>query len=166
MVMGALSPEVRNAQVKLFEDGKVDHIVATDAIGLGLNLNIKNIFFSDLIKFDGLRKRPLTYDEISQIAGRAGRYLNDGFFGVTGNLKSLHNELISFIENYKFNEIKKIYWRNSNLNFSTPKNLLNSLVKKAEKKFLITKRNASDQRCLKILSNDKSVLNEIKISKL
>ena len=77
----------------------------------------------------------------------------------------MHNELISFIENYKFNEIKKIYWRNSNLNFSTPKNLLNSLVKKAEKKFLITKRNASDQRCLKILSNDKSVLNEIKISK-
>jgi len=165
VVMGALSPEVRNAQVKLFEDGKVDHIVATDAIGLGLNLNIKNIFFSDLIKFDGLRKRPLTYDEISQIAGRAGRYLNDGFFGVTGNLKSLHTELISFIENYKFNEIKKIYWRNSNLNFSTPKNLLNSLVKKTEKKFLITKRNASDQRCLKILSNDKSVLNEIKISK-
>ena len=77
----------------------------------------------------------------------------------------MHNELISFIENYKFNEIKKIYWRNSNLNFSTPKNLLNSLGKKAEKKFLITKRNASDQRCLKILSNDKSVLNEIKISK-
>ena len=135
VVMGALSPEVRNAQVKLFEDGKVDHIVATDAIGLGLNLNIKNIFFSDLIKFDGLRKRPLTYDEISQIAGRAGRYLNDGFFGVTGNLKSLHNELISFIENYKFNEIKKIYWRNSNLNFSTPKNLLNSLVKKLRKNF-------------------------------
>ena len=107
VVMGALSPEVRNAQVKLFEDGKVDHIVATDAIGLGLNLNIKNIFFSNIIKFDGLRKRMLTFDEISQIAGRAGRFLNNGFFGVTGNLKSLSNDLISFVEDYKFNEIKK-----------------------------------------------------------
>ena len=115
--MGALSPEVRNAQVKLFEEGRVDHIVATDAIGLGLNLNIKNIFFSNIVKFDGVRKRVLTFDEISQIAGRAGRYLNDGFFGVTGKLKSLNSELISFIENYKFNEIKNIYWRNSDLDF-------------------------------------------------
>ena len=133
--MGALSPEVRNAQVKLFEEGRVDHIVATDAIGLGLNLNIKNIFFSNIVKFDGVRKRVLTFDEISQIAGRAGRYLNDGFFGVTGKLKSLNSELISFIENYKFNEIKNIYWRNSDLDFKSPKNLLNSLGKKAEKNF-------------------------------
>ena len=132
--MGALSPEVRNAQVKLFEEGRVDHIVATDAIGLGLNLNIKNIFFSNIVKFDGVRKRVLTFDEISQIAGRAGRYLNDGFFGVTGKLKSLNSELISFIENYKFNEIKNIYWRNSDLDFKSPKNLLNSLGKKSRKK--------------------------------
>ena len=140
VVMGALSPEVRNAQVKLFEDGKVDHIVATDAIGLGLNLNIKNIFFSDIIKFDGIRKRVLTFDEISQIAGRAGRYLNDGYFGVTGNLKSLSSELISFIENYQFNEIKKIYWRNSNLNFTSPKKLLYSLGQRSEKNFFNHKK--------------------------
>ena len=164
--MGALSPEVRNAQVKLFEDGKVDHIVATDAIGLGLNLNIKNIFFSNIVKFDGVRKRVLTFDEISQIAGRAGRYLNDGFFGVTGKLKSLNSELISFIENYKFNEIKNIYWRNSDLDFKSPKNLLNSLGKKVEKKIFITKRNATDQRCLKILSEDKSITNYISVPKI
>ena len=164
--MGALSPEVRNAQVKLFEDGKVDHIVATDAIGLGLNLNIKNIFFSIIIKFDGIRKRVLTFDEISQIYGRAGRYLNDGYFGVTGNLKSLSSELISFIENYQFNEIKKIYWRNSNLNFTSPKKLLHSLGQRSDKNFLITKRNAGDQRCLKILFNDESIAHEVKISKV
>ena len=166
VVMGALSPEVRNAQVKLFEDGKVDHIVATDAIGLGLNLNIKNIFFSDITKFDGLRKRILTYDEISQIAGRAGRYLNNGFFGVTGKLKLLNNELISFIENYKFNEIKKIYWRNSKLNFSNLQTLLNSLAKKSEKKYFIAKRNARDQRCLKILSNDKALVSLVNNSEI
>ena len=162
--MGALSPEVRNAQVKLFEDGKVDHIVATDAIGLGLNLNIKNIFFSDIVKFDGLRKRYLKFDEIAQIAGRAGRFLNDGFFGVTGNLKSLNNEVISFVEDYKFSEIKKIYWRNSELKFSVH-DLMRSLSKKVEKIFYI-KRNASDQRFLKILCNDKSVLSEIKFSNI
>ena len=166
VVMGALSPEVRNAQVKLFEDGKVDHIVATDAIGLGLNLNIKNIFFSDIVKFDGLRKRYLKFDEIAQIAGRAGRFLNDGFFGVTGNLKSLNNEVISFVEDYKFSEIKKIYWRNSELKFSSPKDLIKSLNKKTEKKYFIVKRNASDQRFLKILCNDNSVLNQIKIPKV
>ena len=118
VVMGALSPDVRNAQVKLFEDGKVDHIVATDAIGLGLNLNIKNIFFSSIKKFDGQRERKLTYDEISQIVGRAGRYLNDGF-GTTGNLKSLSQETIGFVENHEYTEIQKVYWRNSMLNFSS-----------------------------------------------
>ncbi len=154
VVMGALSPDVRNAQVKLFEEGKVDHIVATDAIGLGLNLNIKNIFFSSIKKFDGQRERKLTYDEISQIAGRAGRYLNDGFFGTTGNLKSLSQESISFIENHEFSEIQKIYWRNSSLNFSSKKCLLNSINKKTNKSYFIQKKNASDQRFLKILVED------------
>ncbi len=154
VVMGALSPDVRNAQVKLFEDGKVDHIVATDAIGLGLNLNIKNIFFSSVKKFDGQRERKLTYDEISQIAGRAGRYLNDGFFGTTGDLKSLSPESISFVENHEFNEINKIYWRNSLLNFSSKKSLLNSINKKTSKNYLIQKKNASDHRFLKILVED------------
>ena len=85
---------------------------------------------------------------------------------MTGKLKSLNSELISFIENYKFNEIKNIYWRNSDLDFKSPKNLLNSLGKKAEKKFFITKRNATDQRCLKILSEDKSITNHISVPKI
>ena len=91
--MGALSPDVRNSQVKLFEDGKVDYMVATDAIGLGLNLNIKNIFFTNLLKFDGKKRRYLSYDEIAQISGRAGRFTDDGFFGTTYKLKSLNNSL-------------------------------------------------------------------------
>ncbi len=154
VVMGALSPDVRNAQVKLFEEGKVDHIVATDAIGLGLNLNIKNIFFSSIKKFDGQRERKLTFDEISQIAGRAGRYLNNGFFGTTGDLKSLSQESVSFIENHEFTDIQKIYWRNSLINFSSKKSLLNSINKKTNKSYLIQKKNASDQRFLKILVED------------
>lgn len=166
VVMGALSPEVRNAQVKLFEDGKVDHIVATDAIGLGLNLNIKNIFFSDITKFDGINKRILSYDEISQIAGRAGRYLNNGSFGVTGKLKSLGPELVSFIENYEYSQINNIYWRNSELDFRSPKFLLNSLKIKSKKSFFVTKRNAGDQRYLRILLNDQSIYSEVKTPKV
>ncbi len=164
VVMGALSPDVRNAQVKLFEDGKVDHIVATDAIGLGLNLNIKNIFFSSVKKFDGQRERKLTYDEISQIAGRAGRYLNDGFFGTTGNLKSLSQETIGFVENHEYTEIQKVYWRNSMLNFSSKNLLLNSINKKANKHYFIQKKNASDQRFLKILVQDDLIKKQIKQS--
>ncbi len=170
VVMGALSPDVRNAQVKLFEDGKVDHIVATDAIGLGLNLNIKNIFFSSIKKFDGHRERKLTYDEISQIAGRAGRYLNDGFFGTTGNLKSLSQESISFIENYEYTKIQKVYWRNSLLNFSNKNSLLNSINKKPDKSYFIQKKNASDQRFLRILLEDdfvnKKIINPLILKKL
>ncbi len=162
VVMGALSPEVRNAQVKLFEEGKVDHIVATDAIGLGLNLNIKNIFFSSIQKFDGQRERKLTYDEISQIAGRAGRYLNNGFFGTTGNLKSLSQETISFIENHEFSEIQKIYWRNSSLSFLSKNSLLNSINRKTNKSYFIQKKNASDQRFLKILVEDDFINRHIK----
>ena len=104
VVLGALSPDVRNAQVKLFEERKVDYIVATDAIGMGLNLDIKNIFFSGLKKFDGLNERFLRLDEISQIAGRAGRFSNDGFFGTTCNLKKLDNNIINFVENYEYTE--------------------------------------------------------------
>ena len=163
VVMGALSPDVRNAQVKIFEDGKVDHIVATDAIGLGLNLNIKYIFFSSLVKFDGIRKRVLTNDEISQIAGRAGRHINDGFFGTTGSLKTIQNEVVNYIESYDYTKIKKIFWRNSLLNFQSINNLIKSLGKKTDKEFLVLKKNASDQRFLKILISNSSVKKKISI---
>ena len=140
IVLGALSPEVRNAQVKLFEDGKVDYIVATDAIGLGLNLDIKNIFFSSIKKFDGYHERFLTFDEISQISGRAGRFSNDGFFGTTCNLKKLDNETVNFVENYEYTEVKKIYWRNHKLNFSEPKELIKSLSLKPKENYLRLKK--------------------------
>ena len=165
IVMGALSPEVRNAQVKLFEDGKVDYIVATDAIGLGMNLDIKYVFFSSLIKFDGRNKRKLTFDELAQIAGRAGRYLNDGFFGTTGNQKLIGDEIVKFIENYNHSEIKNFYWRNSNISFQHPKEVIKNLSKRPEEYFFKLKRNASDERYFKILIGDFEVKKEIKFSK-
>ena len=165
IVMGALSPEVRNAQVKMFEDGKVDYIVATDAIGLGMNLDIKYVFFSSLIKFDGHNKRKLTFDELAQIAGRAGRYLNDGFFGTTGNQKLIGDEIVKFVENYNHSEIKNFYWRNSNITFQHPKELIKNLSKRPEEYFFKLKRNASDERYFKILIGDSEVKKEIKFSK-
>jgi len=165
IVMGALSPEVRNAQVKLFEDGKVDYIVATDAIGLGMNLDIKHVFFSSLEKFDGRTKRKLTYDELAQIAGRAGRYLNDGFFGATGDQKLIGNEIVKFVENYNHSEIKNFYWRNSNISFQHPKDLVKSLSERPEEYFFKLKRNASDERYFKILIRDSEVKKEIRVRK-
>ena len=160
VVLGALSPEVRSAQVKLFEDGKVDYIVATDAIGMGLNLDIKNIFFSSIKKFDGFNERYLTYDEISQIAGRAGRFSNDGYFGTTCNLKSLNNNTVNFVENYEYTEIKKIYWRNEKLDFRSQRQLISSLSQRPVEKYLKLKKNANDHRYLKIFLDDKECKNK------
>ena len=157
LVMGALSPEARNAQVELFERGDVDYIVATDAIGLGLNLSIKYIFFTNLIKYDGFRKRFLTFDEISQIAGRAGRYKDNGFFGVTQNLKSLDEDLIKFIENYDFNEVDRVYWRNSNLNFSSITKLKKSLQNRPSSRIFILKKNSYDYNNLINLSQNEKI---------
>ncbi|MBF91722.1 MAG: hypothetical protein CMP34_02820 [Rickettsiales bacterium] len=140
IVMGALSPDVRNAQVNLFEDGKVDYMVATDAIGLGLNLNIKNIFFTNLLKFDGKKRRYLTYDEIAQISGRAGRFTEDGFFGTTYKLKSLNNNLIKFIEDLEYSEIKKIYWRNTKIDFQSPTRLIKSLNQNPKNRIFLQKK--------------------------
>ncbi len=161
IITGALSPEARNKQLKLFENGEVDYIVATDAIGLGLNLNIKHVFFSNIIKFDGRRQRYLTFDEISQIAGRAGRYENDGYFGVTENLKKFNNELVEFIEDYKSSELKYLYWRNSKLDFSLPKDLIRSLTKKSKNNLLVLKKNSDDIESLKILVQDEQIKKEL-----
>ena len=161
IVMGALSPEVRNAQVKLFEEGKVDYIVATDAIGLGLNLDIKYVFFSSIKKFDGFNERRLTNDEVAQIAGRAGRYVNDGYFGTTGELKNLSDEIVKFVENYSYSELQNFYWRNSSLNFESSKRLIQYLSKKPENFFFKLKRNASDERYLKLLIKDFEVKEQL-----
>ena len=157
VVTGALSPEARNAQVEMYKKGEVDYIVATDAIGLGLNLTIKYIFFTSQIKFDGVKRRHLTFDEIAQIAGRAGRYKNDGYFGTTQRLKSFSEDLIEFIEGYNHSDIEKIYWRNSKLSFDSPKKLIQSLNKKPSSPVFIQKKDSSDQNYLKNLLMDKTI---------
>src|SRR6056297_97804 len=115
VVMGALSPRTRNAQVALYQNGDVDYLVATDAIGMGLNLDITHVAFSSLTKFDGRRMRHLQPEELAQIAGRAGRHMNHGTFGVTGDAPG-----IDAITNHQFRAVKKLQWRNSRLDFGTP----------------------------------------------
>ena len=143
IVMGSLSPKTRNSQVSLYQSGDVDYLVATDAIGMGINMDINNIYFSNLKKFDGKKLRRLNLSEIGQIAGRAGRYMNDGNFGVTGEVQSINIDDIELIENHKFETINNIFWRNSELNFSNSKNLINSLDDKPKKdwlRFVVTAR--------------------------
>ena len=148
LVIGALSPNTRNAQVKLYEDGEVDYIVATDAIGMGLNLDITHVYFSSLEKFDGKYVRPLNDMEIAQIAGRAGRYTKSGFFGSTLNARFNNKESINNIQLNNFEPLKKIFWRNHILSFKSPYDLIRSLQKQPFNKDLILKKNASDQRFL------------------
>jgi ATP-dependent RNA helicase SUPV3L1/SUV3 len=127
VVMGALSPRTRNAQVEMFEAGEVDYLVATDAIGMGLNLNVDHVAFSGMTKFDGQLMRNLIPAEIGQIAGRAGRHMNDGTFGVTGHCPEPDIEVIERVEAHQFRPVKHIFWRNSRLDVSSPTALLQSL---------------------------------------
>ena len=115
IVMGSLSPKTRNAQVELYQSGDVDYLVATDAIGMGLNLDIKHVSFSQVSKFDGRRERLLYPQELAQIAGRAGRFLENGTFGVTGEVSGLSQELVESIEESRFSSVKFLQWRNSDL---------------------------------------------------
>ena len=121
IVMGSLSPKTRNSQVSLYQSGDVDYLVATDAIGMGINMDLKNVYFSNLKKFDGKKLRRLNLSELGQIAGRAGRYMSDGTFGITGEVKDINPDDIELIENHKFEEINTIFWRNSNINFKNKK---------------------------------------------
>ena len=129
VVLGALSPQTRNSQVDMFEAGEVDYIVATDAIGMGLNLNIENVSFAALEKYDGKKERYLKKNEIAQIAGRAGRNEKDGFFSNTFKTGFFSKELTQSIEQNLFDPINFLYWRNKNLDFNSIKSLLNSLNK-------------------------------------
>ena len=109
IVMGSLSPKTRNAQVSLYQSGDVDYLVATDAIGMGINMDLDQVFFSNIKKFDGKKLRRLKISEIGQIAGRAGRYLNDGSFGITGECGEINPEEIEALEQHKFPEIPVSY---------------------------------------------------------
>ena len=159
IVMGSLSPKTRNAQVELYQSGDVDFLVATDAIGMGINMDLDYVFFSNLKKFDGKKLRKLNLSEIGQIAGRAGRYLNDGSFGITGDCKEITAEDVELIEGHKFEEIRTLFWRNSNLNFNNPLSLIKSLEEKPQMGWLRKIHECEDEKALKYFLKDKSLIN-------
>ncbi len=149
VVMGSLSPKTRNSQVELYQSGDVDYLVATDAIGMGLNMDINEIYFSNLKKFDGKKTRRLNLIEISQIAGRAGRFKNDGFFGTTGDCEVLNSDEIENIEKHNLPETKIIFWRNSQLNFDNPEKLISSLEQRPNNKSLLRTQDSLDESVLR-----------------
>ncbi len=157
VVMGALSPRTRNAQVAMYQAGEVDYLVATDAIGMGLNLDIDHVALCALSKFDGRRWRALFPHELAQIAGRAGRFRNDGSFGVTGEATGLDGGLAEAIENHRFAPVKKLHWRNSRLDFSTLSGLIGGLEQASDDPWLIRAREADDLMALKALAADAEV---------
>ena len=151
VIMGSLSPKTRNSQVELYQSGDVDYLVATDAIGMGLNMDIDEVYFSNLKKFDGKQTRRLNLVEISQIAGRAGRYKNNGKFGTTGDCEALGSDEIEKIENHILPDTKMLYWRNANLNFETEEKLILSLEEKPTDKNLIRTNESIDEIILRFL---------------
>ncbi len=158
IVMGSLSPKTRNAQVELYQSGDVDFLVATDAIGMGINMDLDFVYFSNVKKFDGKKLRRLNLSEIGQIAGRAGRYLNDGGFGITGDCKEISPEEVELLENHKFEEIRTLFWRNSNLNFNNPISLIKSLEEKPQVEWLRKIHECEDEKALKYFLKDQKIL--------
>ncbi len=159
IVMGSLSPKTRNAQVELYQSGDVDFLVATDAIGMGINMDLDFVYFSNIKKFDGKKLRRLNLSEIGQIAGRAGRYLNDGGFGITGDCKEISPEEVELLENHKFEEIRTLFWRNSSLNFNNPISLIKSLEEKPQVEWLRKIHECEDEKALKYFLKDQKILN-------
>ena len=158
VVMGALSPRTRNAQVDLYQNGEVDYLVATDAIGMGLNLDVNHVAFSSLTKFDGRRMRPLAPNELAQIAGRAGRGMSDGTFGVTGEAPPLDDGVAQAIMDSRFTPMKKLNWRNAALRFGTIETLIDSLEVSPDDEHLIKARPADELNALKSLSQVTEVM--------
>ena len=156
VVMGSLSPKTRNSQVEVYQSGDVDFLIATDAIGMGINMDIDNVYFSGLKKYDGRNIRSLRDSEIGQISGRAGRYMNDGSFGTTGNCESLTDEQIEKLENHRFDDVLNIYWRNSHLDFSSITSLIQSLNKRPEQNFLLRNKDLIDESTFRYLVSEKS----------
>jgi len=157
VVMGSLSPRTRNAQVALFQSGEVDFLVATDAIGMGINMDVDHIAFAALSKFDGFGHRDLRATEIAQIAGRAGRYLNDGTFGVTGDSGRMDEDLINQVENHRFDPLRSIKWRNSDLDFGSIARLIDSLEEAPPLRGLGRTRENCDLTALRLLAADSTL---------
>lgn len=157
IVMGALSPRTRNAQVAMFQAGEVDYLVATDAIGMGLNMAIDHVAFASLAKFDGRRRRYLAAPELAQIAGRAGRSMNDGTFGVTGDCPPIDADLVDRIESHEFDPERRIYWRNTDLDFRNADSLLSSLTAPPPRRELQRSPDGDDVIALQILARDPDI---------
>ncbi|HEY5337852.1 MAG TPA: helicase-related protein [Rhizomicrobium sp.] len=152
VVLGALSPRTRNAQVALYQSGDVDFLVATDAIGMGINMDVDHVAFSALEKFDGVATRPLRPEEIGQIAGRAGRHMNDGTFGVTADCAMLDEETVARVEGHRYEPVRVLQYRNSALSFHSLEALIASLDKPAPTRGLVKARPAMDFSSLRILA--------------
>lgn len=157
IVMGALSPRTRNAQVELYQAGEVDYLVATDAIGMGLNMNVSHVCFAGLRKFDGRQARPLTRAEVGQIAGRAGRHMSDGTFGTTAEVGPMDPELVEAVEQHRVDPIRHLMWRNAELDFRSIETLLLSLDARPPFPSLIRQQEALDHQCLAALGRDPEI---------
>ncbi len=165
VVMGALSPRTRNAQVALYQSGDVDYLVATDAIGMGLNMDVDHVAFAATRKFDGFQFRNLNPGELGQVAGRAGRYMNDGTFGVTADAEPFDQEMIDRLENHNFDSVRMLQWRNRNLDFRTMDGLRKSLGTLPKTEGLTRAQDAPDVRALEAMCRDSSILGLIKTPK-
>ncbi|MFL6829191.1 MAG: helicase-related protein [Sphingomicrobium sp.] len=160
VVMGALSPATRNAQVAMFQRGEVDYLVATDAIGMGLNMDVTHVAFAGLDKFDGRRDRRLTIAEMAQIAGRAGRHQKDGSFGTLGLTEEsggFTDEEIAAIEEHRFRPLDSLYWRNAELDFADVRGLIASLERKSDDPLLRSAPQAIDLAVLKLIAEDPAI---------
>ena len=157
VVLGALSPRTRNAQVALYQAGEVDYLVATDAIGMGLNMDVDHVAFARLTKFDGHSPRKLRPNEIAQIAGRAGRHMADGTFGTTGELAGMDEATVTAVEGHQFESLKAVMWRNSELDFRSVRLLLASLEERPTAPQLMRAREADDHLALQALAREAEV---------
>ncbi|WP_025885733.1 helicase-related protein [Asaia prunellae] len=157
LIMGQLSPRTRNAQVELYQNKDVDYLVATDAIGMGLNMDVNHVALASLTKFDGASLRPLTAQECAQIAGRAGRGMKDGTFGTTAEARPMSEALTDAIEAHRFDPIERLSWRNAALDFTSPEALLSSLNASPPRRGLVAGRPASDLLTLESLAGEREI---------
>ena len=158
VVMGSLSPRTRNAQVALYQSGEVDFLVATDAIGMGLNMDVDHVAFAGLRKFDGQRTRFLVPQEVGQIAGRAGRYRTDGTFGVTGECEDMDADLVESVQEHQFEPVIAAEWRNAELDFTSLPNLMKSLARGPHREGLTLSAESLDEITLKRLAGDADIV--------
>jgi len=157
VVLGALSPRTRNAQVALYQSGDVDYMVATDAIGMGLNMDVDHVAFASMMKFDGRAPRALQASEVAQIAGRAGRHMNEGTFGVTADVPEIDPDIVARVETHEFPPLQSLFWRNTDLRFTSIEALLGSLRQMPPSPSLVRPPPAEDQLVLEAMTKEADV---------